>query len=55
MSEDKKKTTAAVETAKENEEKEISVEQLDEVSGGGIGNVKYTPTKPISEDTQNKI
>ena len=55
MSEDKKKTTVAVETAKENENKEIPVEQLDEVSGGAIRNVRYTPTKPISSDTQDKI
>ena len=55
MSEDKKKVTAAVEPAKENEKKEIPVEQLGEVTGGGIGNVRYTPTKPISEDTKNKI
>lgn len=55
MSKDKKKATAAVEIAKENEKKEISVEQLDEVTGGAIRNVRYTPTKPISKDTQNKI
>lgn len=55
MSEDKKKTIAVEEAAKENEKKEIPVEKLDEVTGGSIRNVRYTKTTDISEDTKSKI
>ena len=42
-------------TKKQNAEKEISLDNLSEVAGGAIKNVKYTPTNPISEDTKKKI
>lgn len=51
MSENKK----LEKTKKQNAEKEVSLDDLSEVAGGAIKNVKYTPTKPISDDTKAKI
>ena len=55
MAEDKKKGLAEDVSAKENESKELSEDQLDEVSGGSIRNVRYTKTTTISADTKSKI
>lgn len=51
---DNKKTTTE-EVKKQNEAKEVSLDNLAEVAGGAIKNVRYTPTKPISDDTKDKI
>ncbi len=53
MAEDKKKVITN--EAEETESKEISFENLDEVTGGSIRNVRYTKTTDISEDTKSKI
>ena len=44
-----------VQKVKENNSKELSLDTLDEVAGGAIGNVRYTKTTDISKDTQSKI
>lgn len=35
--------------------KELDLEDLDQVSGGALGNVIFAPTQDISEDTKKKI
>ncbi len=55
MLEEKKKDITNENEANEKENKEISVENLDEVTGGSIRNVRFTKTTDISEDTKNKI
>lgn len=37
------------------EEEELSLDDLDQVSGGSIGKVQYTKTKPISAGTIKKF
>lgn len=55
MSDDKKKALAE-KTAKNNEKKEISVEQLSEVTGGGaFSDVPRVPEKPIDDELRDKI
>lgn len=39
----------------EETKKELDLEELDQVSGGALGNVIFTPTQDISEDTKKKI
>ncbi len=51
MSDEKKIIT----NVEEENNKEIDLETLENVSGGAIGNVKYTPREDISDDTANKI
>jgi len=34
---------------------ELSLEELEAVSGGSIRNVRFTTTRSISEDTKRKI
>lgn len=48
---DEKKTTVKND---EITEQEISLDELDNVTGGSIGNVKYTKTVDISGDTKSK-
>ena len=55
MSDNKKKTILSEEAKKQDKAKEISLDELDKVAGGAIGNVRYTPTTDISDDTKNKI
>lgn len=55
MSEDKKKVITNENEVKENEQKEISLENLDEVTGGSIRNVRYTKTTDITDSIKNKI
>ena len=39
----------------ETEEKEISVENLDEVAGGAFGNIPRVPTKNIDDKLRENI
>ena len=50
MSEEKNKATSA-----EEKKEELNLEDLEKVQGGSIRDVKYTQTKPMSKDTQEKI
>lgn len=52
MADEKKVITNEVE---ETEEKEISVENLDEVSGGAFGNIPRVPTKKIDDNLRENI
>lgn len=40
---------------KELEEQELALDELEEVAGGSLKDVVYTPTVDISEDTKSKI
>ena len=55
MSDEKKKVIAAEDAAKENEAKEISDDQLKDVTGGSIRDVRFTKTGSISQDTKDKV
>ena len=52
MADEKKVITNEVE---ETEEKEISVENLDEVAGGAFGNIPRVPTKNIDDKLRENI
>ena len=54
MSDDKKKVIAE-ETAKKNEKKEMSEEQLGEVTGGAFDNVPRVPEKNIDDKLRESI
>lgn len=51
MSDEKKN----VKGNEELKDKELNLEDLDKVSGGSLGNVRYTDTVDISDDTKGKI
>ncbi|MEG2583470.1 MAG: hypothetical protein RSA27_03055 [Oscillospiraceae bacterium] len=52
----KKANTNKVNTnKKEIKGKEINLEDLNDISGGSISDVRYTETKLISKETQEKI
>lgn len=51
MSEEKK----IPQEAKTEDEKELSLDDCEKVTGGSIHNVVYTETTEISEDTKRKI
>lgn len=50
---EEKKNTVSEEQA--NNAQEINLDELDKVTGGSIGNVRYTKTSDISSDTRSKI
>ncbi|MBS5165050.1 MAG: hypothetical protein ACLUDG_00815 [Butyricicoccus sp.] len=39
----------------EQETQELALDELEEVAGGSLKDVVYTPTVDISEDTKSKI
>ncbi len=41
--------------AEEQEMQELDIEKLEQVAGGSLKDVVYTPTVDISEDTKSKI
>lgn len=50
-----KKKTPETEKAGKNAPQELNLDDLDVVQGGGLGNVHYTQTTEISQDTRDKI
>ena len=52
MSEDKK---IKVNEKKISDDKELDLEELNDVSGGALRNVSFTKTRDISRDTKDKI
>lgn len=36
-------------------DKELNIDELEDVTGGSLSDVYYTPTVDISDDTRNKI
>ena len=55
MLEDKKNGVDEKELPKEATTQELSLDDLDAVTGGGLSNVHITKPRPISQDTKDKI